>query len=234
MSRGVHYFRCEYDDLYKFEWPVVLDEQLNLWLDVICLREIGLTTNVDTRKLFSFGNQITEHQLSIDTLNKKVIGESLSTAVDEKSEFCKANDLITLTNLHDNHKTVIKQFLYQQLPYYIDIHLNNIHLMSLFDVTDYWNFIEYNDKVRKYWLFRLKIVVMKFENEKHKPEDPDSKKGAESENQKLLCEKIYENVKLQLSNLNTYKEVEKIHVMRSFLKLLKGSVGLLEILLQWN
>ncbi|AAK70693.1 ORF33 similar to XcGV ORF29 [Cydia pomonella granulovirus] len=280
----VHLFRCEYDDLHKFEWPVLIDSELNLWLDVVCLHNIIHQKLLPPVRSLSKWRRLVDHRLDVDVATRKVVVADsvvMSTEdVGEQYQFCRAQDL-TSAPLEDTHKTMVEQFVFQQLPYYLDMHVNTLHLISLFDITDYWNVLTALDRARKYWLFRLKIVTMKYENEKKGAsykrvnnqndklvdksvdtvvnyqsvadeselirekeknfkfsESPNDEVGLVNQLQDhnlVLCDNICRTIEVQFKSLNnTYKSVDKMHVLSSFNKLLKGSVGLLEVLLQWS
>nr|AGS18791.1 ORF28 [Pieris rapae granulovirus] len=316
----MHLFKCEYDDLFKFEWPVLLEEDtLILWLDINCLKQKGfeLPPNLNTK---TFNNtKVTSHSINLNVKKQSLFTESKKILIKNKYEFCEAHILqtLTLSRLNDNYHTVLEQFLYQQLPYYLQCYLNDLKLTSLFDIKNYWDTLANLDNVRKYYLFRLKIVTLQYEKAKHttkiveknvnnvdnnttnnvddnttnvnantnnvddntnnnvdnnannfdnnannvddnvndvnetniinKAEFIDKKVSATKKPNKLgfvidktdfdkniLCDSIIDNITLQLKHLENYNNINKIHVYLNFNKLLKGSVGLLETLLEWK
>ncbi|AKN80782.1 hypothetical protein [Diatraea saccharalis granulovirus] len=197
----VHLFKCEYNDIYKFVWPVLIEyDELNLWLDVSSFVELtGFDNKLTTKKLSSFENVIL-HDDNDDN---------------DSYQFCRVNVLYASTN-DDNYRTVIEQFVFQQLPSFLNQHLNELKLVSLFSIKDFYNMLIEADSIRKYWLLRFKVVTMKYEKEKN-----------------FKCDSLINNVNVQFTNLNSFEDIDKLHALLSFNKMLKGSVGLLEVLLGW-
>lgn len=215
----MHFFSCEYDDLVQFEWPAILDQDtLQIWLDISCLKNKGFTfPNLHIKKIENF-------------------------------EYCEAHVLRSINQNNDFYKTILEQFLFFKLPIYFNDRLNELKLISVFDITDFWNEQKNINSIRKYWLLRFKIVTMLYENKKTKSESeliPENFKSQNSEknlalinhkdtyNENNLVEDLINNVKLNFDNLQNYSK-NKIYGLLQFNKLLKGSVGLLEILLDWN
>ncbi|QOD39992.1 Maph29 [Matsumuraeses phaseoli granulovirus] len=259
----VHLFDCEYDDLYKFEWPVILEyNSLCLWVDVLCLKNNGfeLPSNVRIKKLREFAPTTLHHRLIVDVDNKKMITQTDQIDSDTINyEFCDVKTLqtINLEYMNENYHTVLEQFIYQHLPYYLQIHINDLKLISLFNIQDYHDMYLYLENVRKYWLFRLKIIlnVNKKNCDNDKVEFGDEAEcstqnsktvsspneiGFESElgvvsyeDKQELCKSLINNINIQFKHLNNYKLIDKLHVLINFNKLLKGSVGMLEVLLEW-
>nr|AHN92070.1 hypothetical protein AsGV031 [Agrotis segetum granulovirus] len=145
-----------YDDLYKFIWPVLIERgENNLWLDLVALKpyfkDICLKHNGKNKVEFVILND-DQNVFSSDYFFVPV--KSINT--------CFSDDEIINTTF----KTVLSQFLWCQLPPIIHKRLDDLKLVSIFDIADFWNKLKLLDHFQKYWLFRYKIVVMRYENEK--------------------------------------------------------------------
>lgn len=229
-----HFFVREYDDLYKFEWPVLLDyDTLSLWLDVSRLKDHG----------FNLPNDLPTKSAADFTFKN-------GDGPDENLRFCRAADLRSVANHDDDFNTVLEQFVFHQLPRYLGDCVDELKLVSLFSIKDFWERLAEADLKRKYWLLRLKIVTISFENkrrndnleivnetefvsENSEATENSNKFGIDTELVFTLCCSIVDNVNVLFKHLNVYDDVDKIHASLNFNKVLMGSVGLLEILLGW-
>ena len=109
--------------------------------------------------------------------------------------------------------------------------MNELKLITIFDVPDLYTLLSRHEKINKYWLFRYKIVTVKF-----KQNDKDGVKNAFidlDETQTKLCNSLCDNLELQFTNLDKHEKI-KLKTVTSFTSLIKGSVGILEHLLEWN
>ncbi|ABC61158.1 unknown [Choristoneura occidentalis granulovirus] len=239
----MHFFMCEYNDLFQFEWPAILDRStLHLWLGIDCLRNKGFTfpINVPVKKF----NNVTSH--IIQSKNNVIVIKQKKINLDDQLDFCKSTDLLLCNQDNDVYQTILEQFLFCHLPYYLNTHLNNLQLISLFDVSDYWNMLKNCDMVRKYWLFRLKIVTLTYEKTKNevqtnlevqnnlKTSNKLTFTDIKTSNDVETVETVINNVKMQFKLLQNYNSLDKVYVALNFNKLLKGSVGLLEVWLKWK
>nr|UYX49663.1 hypothetical protein Datr000030 [Darna trima granulovirus] len=217
----VHFFKCEYNDLDEFEWPVVLDDEtLTLWSDVSCLQNLNFIIHNDVeRKKFATGVLYTLHA---DVKLKQIVSDT--ELVDLSNyEFCNVKQLLKSKSMYDDRfSTMLEQYFYYQLPHYLYFYLNDIKLICLFDIQNYRDILLDTNVIRKYWLFRFKIITCQYKGNKN--------------NKDILtvCDNLIDNIHTQFNRLNEYKEIDKIHAHINFNKLLKGSVGLMEILLQWR
>lgn len=223
----MYLFRCEYDDIHKFEWLVLLDYQFNILLEVSCLEQFGflLPNTIITTSIEDLKNIIVcDSYLNIET---KTVESSFNNFNDKEKnyKFSEASVLqqVYLQKFNEKFHTILDQFLYQQLPYYINVHINTLKLITIFDINNYWIKMQQLENSRKYWLLRFKVVISQNNLSENK-----------SENKFKLYNSIKDNVLINFSNLNSYKNMETLHVLINFDKLLKGSVGLLEVLLNWN
>lgn len=159
MEKTQAYFiDSEYDDLYKFNWPVLIEkDSLCLWLDVNVLKT-HFNNFPD-----SVGKPITEFDIV------KYIGDNVNTQ-NKNYWFVTLKDLKNIkfidTLLNINFELLLNQFILTQLPQFVNQHLNSLSLISLYDIKDFWEELKILEHYKKYWLFRYKIVVMRFENEK--------------------------------------------------------------------
>ncbi|AAP85662.1 ORF_25 [Adoxophyes orana granulovirus] len=233
----MYLLRCEYDDLEKFNWTVLIDpDSLSLWLDVVCLRDRGYKICLINQPCKSNVESLTELNFNLDLKSKCICSEANElkssdiTTLFETNEFYSVENLksATLDKCNDQYHTTLDQFLYYQLPYYIVQHLNNLKLISLFDIRDYWDMLLKTEIERKYWLFRLKMIEM-FDEQKVNAE---SKRI--SAHNKELAKKIIDNVLCNVIYLHKIDNIDKLYYNLNFNSLLKSSVGLVEILLQWN
>ncbi|AGQ20292.1 hypothetical protein CalGV033 [Clostera anastomosis granulovirus A] len=217
-----HLFRCEYDDLQKFEWCVILDEDtMSLWLEVSCLKSYGLPQDLPTIKPT---DQVLSHTVVIED------GLPISRAQDDVLEdwmsFCEAKQLQTRVCevTDDALHTMLEQFLLQHLPHHIRPHLHALRLTSLYDIDYYWNTMHSIDVTRKYWLLRLRVVAFRHA----KTKDGDDKECVTESNQMI------DSVRSQLKHLSKCNDIDKLHVSVNFNRFLRGSVGLIERHLMWS
>lgn len=117
---------------------------------------------------------------------------------------------MTLSRLNDNYHTVLEQFLYQQLPYYLQCYLNDLKLTSLFDIKNYWDTLANLDNVRKYYLFRLKIVTLQYEKAKHTTKIVDKNVNNVDDNTTNVDDNTTNNVDKNTNNIdnNTNNNVD--------------------------
>ncbi|AAM70227.1 hypothetical protein [Phthorimaea operculella granulovirus] len=220
MSDDVHFFRCEYDDLHKFEWPVLLVDNL-IWLDVNCLRKqnFDLPENLTTQK-FDSG---LEHIVSLDQEKLKIYTQQTSLT---DYNFCKYQTLHAA--LHHDYHMILEQFMFQHLPYYLSTH--PLKLISIFDIDEYWQQLKCIENKRKYFLFRMKIVTVQFE---HWKREKKSNSLFTPEKCKII-NSLVDNINLNLANLPNDGRLDKIYVLINFNRMLRGSIGILESLLDWK
>ena len=234
----VYGFICEYDDLYKFRWPVVLADA-RLWLGVECLRDLyELPPSLPLKTMGEIG--------SLATWSDDIPAETL---------FCRADDLrrAVLTSFvsNDNFHTVLEHYLFLYLPRYFSKLTDRLMLTTIFDIADFWELMEQEEFIKKYWLFRYKIVTMKHETETKKqqndaelendaelaPKNRSSPKNGHEfgiKNNDDVISTIMKNIQVQFMEAKKYKEENKMIMLLNFNKLIKGSVGLLEYFLEWN
>ncbi|AIS92030.1 hypothetical protein [Erinnyis ello granulovirus] len=236
----MYYFECVYDDLCEFEWCVLLSrDTLQLWLDVTCLKSKGFVIP-DDLPVNKYEENVTSYTLN-DSL--EVIEQEISLA-DKNLHFCTSTQLLNLNSTDDYYVTVLYQFLYHHLPKHLSVFLNNLRLLHLYDIEDYWNAYKSFDTIRKYWLFRWRIICVMYEqnNTNNENDVNDSKSLATLQANKLgfiSCDKnlvttLNENVKQQFVYMNECNDVNKLHIMLHFNKLLVGTVGLLEVMINWK
>lgn len=200
----------EYNDLYKFKWPVLLDTQARLHFDIQCLVEI-------------FNDSV----LSGDHTDQYHITQIISDEDDDDYDttilkFCTYEQLKRImwndAVINEKFLLVLNQYLLTQLPPVINRHMNELKLQSLFDVQDFWTHQKTFDQILKYWLFRYKIITM------NKKDDDNEQINA-----------LINNVNVQFNELKNIQELSlKLHTYWSFTQLIIGTTGLLQTLLGWN
>ncbi|AER41463.1 hypothetical protein [Epinotia aporema granulovirus] len=200
----------EYNDLYKFKWPVMLDTQARLYFDIKCLVEIFNDSVLSC-------NHTNQYNIT------QTIGNDDNTYDTTKLKFCTYDQLKQIlwndAIISEKFLLVLNQYLLTQLPPVINQHLDKLKLQSLFDVQDFWTHQKTFDQMLKYWLFRYKIITM---NKK----DNDGKEHVDV---------LINNLNLQFNELKNIKDPSfKLHTYWSFTQLLIGTTGLLQILLGWN
>lgn len=230
-----------FNDILKFSWPVVLEvETLRLWYSLTSIVEnfdVKTTTDAECRAYDSFN----------------IIAVLEDDAVDE--DYVKTHSFIdchAMRHLHVQHcdildsnlHTIIDQFVYDHLPKLMSRHLSSLKLITIFDVTDFVEVLRTLEMIKKYWLFRYKVVTMKSLNDtlncndnNNKIEEGEIKKDVTDNNllSLTLIDSLKNNLELQFKHLSTiYPENATIHTTNSFVKLASGTVGLLEQLLNWN
>ncbi|UYE99006.1 MAG: Clas25 [Betabaculovirus sp.] len=241
------YFKCEYDDLCKFDWSVLLSKDtLQLWLDVSCLRSKGF--HVTDQCISSPVNIHNVIQYEMDD-NECVVALESVDLTNENYEFCTTNYLLKINSTNDYYVTVLHQFLYHQLPKHLQKYLSHIHLMSLYDIKDYWYAVHSFDTIRKYWLFRWRVMCVMYENvlsnttkNENELNDNNSLVPMESNELKLISSNssneeivkiLNNNIRQQFVYTNECVDTNKLYIMYNFNKMLMGSVGLLEVMVNW-
>lgn len=179
-----YFVASAYDDLYKFDWPVLIERgaTMRLWLDIK-----GLSEHFSVGALESAGRGLSDFEVV------KVVGGERDEVESLECVFVRVRDLksVKLDDplLATNFELVLNQFLWTQLPHFLNEHIGSLSLVSVFDIADFWDELKRLEHFRKYWLFRYKIVVMRFENEKKLKElERKSKVTDDSEIQKLEAE----------------------------------------------
>nr|ANY57547.1 PlxyGVORF28 protein [Plutella xylostella granulovirus] len=208
-KEDVYFLNVVYDDLYKFSWPVVVQmSNLKLWLDVSGLGD-HFSVECETKSLNEF-----------DVVNGEVEAANY--------KFCDSDDVKNLVFADDivkiNFDLALEQFLYTYLPNELMSHLENLKLTSLYDIPAFAKRCDVLDHFKKYWLFRFKIVTANYKGEEDENNDKDKL---------MLINSLINNVELQFSQLKNYEGCIKMQATSAFVKLCKGSVSLLEILLGW-
>ncbi|UXX41834.1 hypothetical protein [Psilogramma increta granulovirus] len=241
----MYYFQCRYDDLCEFEWSVLLSRNtLQLWLDVSCLRSKGFDITIaDCCTSFSPVNIQNVSQCKMENNCCVVLKDVNLTNMNY--EFYTTDHLLSINSSNDYYVTVLHQFLYYQLPKQLQMYLNHIKLVSLYDIKDYWNTVYKFNNVRKYWLLRWKIMCVMYKQTKNENELNHDKSFDDVESKKLefmschnstkkFVESLNENIKQQFDYMNQcVDDTTKLYVMYNFNKLLMGSVGLLELMVNW-
>lgn len=230
-----------FNDILKFSWPVVLEvETLRLWYSLTSIVEnfdVKTTTDAECRA-YDFFN---------------IIAVLEDDAIDE--DYVKTHSFIdchAMRHLHVQHcdildsnlHAIIDQFVYDHLPKLMSRHLSSLKLITIFDVTDFVEVLRTLEMIKKYWLFRYKVVTMKSLNDtlncndnNNKNDEGEIKKDVTDNNllSLTLIDSLKNNLELQFKHLSTiYPENATIHTTNSFVKLASGTVGLLEQLLNWN
>nr|AXS01044.1 ORF025 [Spodoptera frugiperda granulovirus] len=218
-----------FNDILKFPWPVLLEvESLRLWYSLDSVLEN-----------FDINADVSESQCrpytSFNVIAMLDDDNPIDLSVDDHSFV----DLQTLRSLHakqctvmdDNLHTIIDQFVVNHLPWFVSKHLNNLKLITVFDVNDFAECLQSLEMINKYWLFRYKIVTIKQQVNEIKQEDKEEK---ESFNNNTIIDSLKNNLELQFKQLTTYPEHDRLRTLHSFIHLIKGTVGLLEQMLQWN
>lgn len=233
------YFKCEYDDLCKFDWSVLLSKDtLQLWLDVSCLRSKGF--HVTDQCISSPVNIHNVIQYEMDD-NECVVALESVDLTNDGFEFCTADYLLSINSTNDYYVTVLHQFLYHQLPKHLQKYLSHIHLMSLYDIKDYWYAVHSFDTIRKYWLFRWRVMCVMYEKTKNEDELNNTKSLVPIKSEKLrfiacndeFVKSLNVNIKQQFDYMNQCFDENKLYIMYNFNKMLMGSVGLLEVMVNW-
>lgn len=244
----MYYFKCQYDDLCEFEWSVLLSQNtLQLWLDVSCLKSKGFAipaADVDYNSPANIHNVV-----YCKMENECVVVTEGVDLTNENYEFCTITHLLNINPTNDYYNTVLHQFLYLQLPKQLQPYVNCLRLTSLLDIKDYWDAMNSFDTVRKYWLFRWRIMGVMYENvlrnttkNENELNDNNSLVPMESNKLKLISysssnEEIVKilnnNIRQQFVYTNQCVDTNKLYVMYNFNKLLMGSVGLLEVMVNW-
>ncbi|ACH69378.1 hypothetical protein D1Q00_gp026 [Trichoplusia ni granulovirus LBIV-12] len=226
-----------FNDILKFFWPVVLEvDTLRLWYSLTSIVEnfdVKPTTDSECRSFDSF----------------KIVAV-LEDDDDYDDVFIKDHSFIdynAMRHLHVHHcdildsnlHTIIDQFVYNHLPKLLSRHLSSLRLITIFDVTDFVQMLRSLEMIKKYWLFRYKVVTMKsLEATQSNEEDyVESKKDVDNNNllSVTLIDSLKTNLEIQFKHLNTvYPENATLHTTHAFVKLASGTVGLLEELLHWN
>lgn len=178
MGKTEAYFlNALYDDLYKFEWAALLEKtDLCIWLDVKVLKTYFANFPV------SVGKPLSDFEII------KVVQSDDSTLNDDDYYFVRVPDVrsIKFTDplLNTNFQLLLDQYLNVQLPQFVHTHIDSLMLVSLFDVKDFWDELKLIEHYKKYWLFRYKVVVMRYENEKKIKEQVPIPKTLEPYDQK--------------------------------------------------
>ncbi|QBQ01581.1 PlxyGVORF28-like protein [Hyphantria cunea granulovirus] len=152
----VYFVDAHYNDLYKFEWPVLLDEtSLELWLNVDCVQKYFPLD----MELFELGANFGE----ITNANEQCPNiKHLKFSTVEKLKHVNFEDpLVKL-----NYDLMMEQFLTHQLPVQLHENRDFYKLITIFDVPFYSKLLQTLERFKKYWLFRFKIVTMRYEQEK--------------------------------------------------------------------
>lgn len=159
VKTEAYFVASVYDDLYKFDWPVLIERgAMCLWLDVSNVREHfgGLVEDA--------GRAVSEFEVV------RVVGAQRADLEGRDFWFVRAQDLrnVKLPDalINANFELVLSQFMWTQLPHFLNAHIESLDMVSIFDIKDFWDQLKLLEHFKKYWLFRYKIVVMRYENEK--------------------------------------------------------------------
>lgn len=234
----VYLINTIFNDVLKFPWPVLLEkESLCLWYSLDSVLD-----NFDIDDTVVSESQCRPYT-TFNVIAMLDDDNPINVSVDDHSFV----DLQTLRNLHakhcnvmdDNLHTTINQFVINHLPWFVSKHLNNLKLVTVFDVNDFAESLNSLERINKYWLFRYKIVTIKQQGDETKIKQDDVVNNDKSllENKNInntLIESLKNNLELQFKQLNSYPEYDRLRALHSFIHLIKGSVGLLELMLHWN
>lgn len=237
-----------FNDILKFYWPVVLEvETLRLWYSLTSVADnfdVKPTTEEDECRSYDSFNIIA------------ILDDDDNDAHEEQIKNHSFIDYHTMRRLHVKHcdildsnlHTLIDQFVNEHLPKLLSRHLSSLRLITIFDVSDFVEVLRSLEMIKKYWLFRYKIVTMKSlirDDDKNNNENEDDVQSDVQIKEKInkdtyllrikLIDSLKDNLELQFKHLNTnYPKNATLHTTNSFVKLASGTVGLLEQLLNWN
>ncbi|AKR17494.1 hypothetical protein [Mocis latipes granulovirus] len=229
----VYLISTTFNDVLKFYWPVLLEKDtLRLWYSITSIFD-----NFDVKPTT---NEVDQCR-SYDSFNVTAIMEDCEDGA-EKDDIVDHTfiDYHDMRRLHVDHcdvldsnlHTIIDQFVNSHLPKLLSRHLSNLRLITVFDITDFANVLSSLEMIKKYWLFRYKVVTMNTDVVKNKDNISDDENILIKH---TLIDSLKNNLELQFKHLTTiYPESASLHTTNAFVKLACGTVGLLEELLNFN